>query len=162
MNSGANSGIRESGIPVRFSTFCEEKSACDSVRALRGGAGPRRCLRWRDGSSRGVRRGRRLRQSSSYWTESRKRIGRRLIEAALAYDAACVQHNVKHYRNFVVPVVTQSEKAMASLPLCCCSQNNRHPHVHSPVTHLQKRQHPARLAEKDHAGETDDERRECC
>ena len=48
----------------------------------------------------------------------RKRIGRRLIEVALAYDAACVQHKVKQYRNFVVPVPTQSEMVAASLPLC--------------------------------------------
>ena len=40
-----------------------------------------------------------------------------LLEAALAYDEACVQHNVKQYRNFVVPVKTQSEQVMASLPL---------------------------------------------
>ncbi|XRB08450.1 hypothetical protein NFJ02_36g90030 [Pycnococcus provasolii] len=67
---------------------------------------------------RGVRRGRRLRQSSSYWTETYWSIGRRLIEVALAYDAACVQHKVKQYRNFCVPVKSQREKVMASLPLC--------------------------------------------
>ena len=39
------------------------------------------------------------------------------LEAALAYDEACVQHNVKQYRNFVVPVPTQSEMVAASLPL---------------------------------------------
>ena len=39
------------------------------------------------------------------------------LEAALAYDEACVQHNLQKYRNFVVPVMTQSEQVMASLPL---------------------------------------------
>ena len=46
--------------------------------------------------------------NQTFWTE---------LEAALAYDEACVQHNVKQYRNFVVPVPTQSEMVAASLPL---------------------------------------------
>ena len=47
--------------------------------------------------------------NQTFWTE---------LEAALAYDEACVEHRVPEYKNFVVPVKTQSELVAASLPLC--------------------------------------------
>ena len=43
---------------------------------------------------RGVRRGRRLRQSSSYWTETYWTE----IEAALAYDVACDEHGKSQFK----------------------------------------------------------------